>query len=122
MDTLSNDAVAKIVEFLGKDGQPFSKTSKRNWQVTQKARYQMLTHGYWNAEHPEWGKYEGSNYFYSKKAALAAMEKKTEDKDVVWIGIYQHLAPIGYVANQPTFFREWYYGDPTPASTPCSEE
>ena len=51
MDNLSNDAVAKIVEFLGKDGQPFSKTSKRNWEVTQKARYQMLTHGYEDAEH-----------------------------------------------------------------------
>ena len=104
MDKLSNDAVAKIVGFLGKDAQPLSKTSKRNWQVTQKARYQMLTHGYEDAEHPEWGKYED---FYSKKAALAAMEKKTEDKDVVWIGIYQHLAPIGWVANQRTFFREW---------------
>ena len=107
MDTLSNDAVAKIVGFLGKDGQPFSKTSKRNWQVTQKARYLMLTDGYWDAEHPEWGKFEGRFHFYSKKAALAAMEKKTEDKDVVWIGIYQHLAPIGWVANQATFFREW---------------
>ena len=114
MDTLSNDAVAKIVEFLGKDGQPFSKTSKRNWKVTQKARYHMLTHGYEDAEHPEWGKYEDCTYFYSKKAALAAMEKETEDKNVVWIGIYQYLADIGWCANQPTFFTEWYYS--------CSEE
>ena len=109
MDTLSNDAVAKIVEFLGKDGQPFSKTSKRNWQVTQKARYEMLTHGYWDAEHPEWGKYEGSTHFYSKKAALAAMEKEKKDKNVVWIGVYQFLADIGWCAGNPTFSTEWYY-------------
>ncbi len=35
------------------------------------------------------------------------MEKEKEDNNVVWIGIYQFLAPIGYVANQPSFFREW---------------
>ena len=80
MDKLSNDVVGKIVGFLGKDAQPLSKTSKRNWQVTQKARYEKLTHGYEDAEHPEWGKYEDCKHFYSKKAALAAMEKEKKDK------------------------------------------
>ena len=89
MNKISDSALSKVVEFLGTDAQPLAKTSKRNWQVTQEARYQMLTHGYWDAEHPEWGKYEGITYFYSQQTALAAMELKKKDKDVVWIGVYQ---------------------------------
>ena len=109
MNKISDSALSKVVEFLGTDAQPLAKTSKRNWQVTQEARYKMLTHGYWDAEHPEWGKFEDSKYFYSKQAALAAMELKKKNKDVVWVGIYQFLAPIGWIANSPTFFKEWFY-------------
>ena len=109
MNKISDSALSKVVEFLGTDAQPLAKTSKRNWQVTQEARYKMLTHGYWDAEHPEWGKFEDSKYFYSKQAALAAMELKKKDKDVVWIGVYQFRAPIGFIANRPTYFKEWFY-------------
>jgi hypothetical protein len=97
MNKISNDALGKIVEFLGKDSLQLSETCKLYYKEVRKARYDMLTRGYFEASLEE---YHGLVHFYSLSAALAAMELEKKDENVLWIGIRS--------VGSSTCFTEWY--------------
>ena len=63
--------------------------------------FQVLVN-YWDAELRE--KWEDCKCFDSKEAAQAAAEKKTQEKDVVWVGVYCGKADF---LDRPLW--EWYY-------------
>ena len=108
MDKLPVDAMQKVLQFVGiKDCVGLAQTSTQLRNDVHKQRFTLFTEIRFNAEHPDWGYEGGCIHMMTKDTAMRKAEELKKNPRVVSINVIQLYAPIGFIANTPTFKYHW---------------
>ena len=101
MELLDKDAASHIIGFLDQQSSvALSQTSRTFRNFIESNRCEVITQGYWDPKHPEYGGWEDLRRFPTKEVAVQHAEEQKQDSCV-------HFAEIGWVASQPEWTIEW---------------
>ena len=108
MDKLPVDAMQKVLQFVGvKDCVGLAQTNKQLRNDVHKQRFTLWCETFYDAKHPEWGREMEHIHLMVKETAMRKAEDLKKNPRVISIRVIQLYAPLGFVANNPTFENHW---------------